>query len=65
MADITRVSVQEAHNKTKAGQALLVCAYDDDAKCKMFNLEGSMSMTSFASRAHSLPKTQEIIFYCA
>ena len=63
MADIERISAQQAHAKTKANQALLVCAYEDDAKCKILNLEGSMSFTSFKSRVQSLPKSQEIIFY--
>jgi len=65
MADIDRISVEEAHRKTNANQALLVCAYADEAKCRMINLEGSISLTSFESRASSLPKTQEIIFFCA
>jgi hypothetical protein len=63
MADIQRISVQEAHAKTKANQALLVCAYEDEAKCRMLNLDGSISFASFKSRANSLPKSQEIIFY--
>jgi hypothetical protein len=63
MADISRIGVEEAHRKTKAGQALLVCAYEDEAKCRMFNLDGSMSLTSFESKVKSLPKNQEIIFY--
>jgi len=42
MADIQRISVQQAHSKTKANQALLVCAYEDEAKCRMLNLEGSI-----------------------
>ena len=63
MADIERISAQQAHAKTKANQALLVCAYEDDAKCRMLNLEGSISFTSFKSRVQSLPKSQEIIFY--
>jgi hypothetical protein len=65
MADVERISVEEAHRKAKANQALLVCAYEDEAKCRMVNLDGSISLTSFQSRAASLPKTQEIIFYCA
>jgi len=28
MADIKRISVQQAYAKTKANQALLVCAYE-------------------------------------
>ena len=63
MADIERISAQQAHAKTTANQALLVCAYEDEAKCRIFNLEGSISFTSFKSRVQSLPKSQEIIFY--
>ena len=63
MADIKRISVQQAYAKTKANQALLVCAYEDEAKCRMLNLDGSISFASLQSRAASLPKTQEIIFY--
>jgi hypothetical protein len=63
MADIERISAQETHTKAKSNQALLVCAYEDEAKCRMLNLEGSISFTNFQPRAASLPKTQEIIFY--
>jgi hypothetical protein len=65
MADVERISVEEAHGKAKANQALLVCAYEDEAKYRMLNLDGSISLASFQSRVVSLPKTQEIIFYCA
>jgi hypothetical protein len=65
MADIERISVAQAHRDVNAGEALLVCAYDDEAKCQKVNLEGSISLTSFQSRIGSVPKTQEIIFYCA
>jgi hypothetical protein len=63
MADIKRISVQQAYAKTKANQALLVCAYEDEAKCRMLNLDGSISFATLQSRAAALPKTQEIIFY--
>ena len=65
MADIERISVEDARQKVSANEALLVCAYDDEAKCRMANLEGSISLTSFQSKAASLPKNQEIIFFCA
>jgi hypothetical protein len=61
MGDIERISVEEAHRK--ANQALLVCAYEDEAKYRMCKIEGSISLASFRSRAASLPKTREIIFY--
>jgi hypothetical protein len=61
MADIERISVKQA--REKAYQALLVCAYENEAKHRMFNLDGSISLANFRSRLASLPKTQEIIFY--
>jgi hypothetical protein len=42
---------------------LLVCAYEDEAKCGTLNLSGSISLANFRSRAASLPKNKEIIFY--
>jgi hypothetical protein len=62
---IERISVEDAHTRVAAHQALLVCAYEDEAKCRVLNLEGSISLTSFQSRAASLPKSQDIIFFCA
>ncbi len=63
--DIERINVEDARRKVQANQALLVCAYEDEAKCKMVNLEGSMSLTSFQARAAALAKNREIIFFCA
>ena len=65
MADIERIDVEPAHQRVAANQALLVCAYEDEAKCRMINLEGSISLASLQSRLGSLPRTQELIFYCA
>ena len=65
MEPIQRISVEDARKKVQANQALLVCAYDDEAKCRAVNLEGSISLTSFQSKAASLPKSEEIIFFCA
>lgn len=63
MADIQRIDAQQAHTKVKSNQALLVCAYEDEAKCLKLNLDGSISLAGLQSRAASLAKTQEIIFY--
>jgi hypothetical protein len=65
MADIERISVEDAHRKVGADQALLVCAYEDDAKCRALGLDRSLSLTEFQTKAASLPKHQEIIFFCA
>jgi hypothetical protein len=65
MANIDRITVEDARRKVEAGRALLVCAYADEAKCKMANLEGSVSLAGLESRVGSLARDQEIIFYCA
>ena len=65
MGDTERISPEQARQKVTTDQALLVCAYEDEAKCRMINLDGSISLTTLQSRLGSLPKTQEIIFYCA
>ena len=63
--DVERIDVSMAREKTVGGKALLVCGYDDDAKCRKGRLEGSIPLARLESITASLPKNQEIIFYCA
>ena len=49
----------------KDSAALLVCAYDDEAKCRSIKLEGAITSGELRERLPSLPKSQEIISYCA
>jgi hypothetical protein len=65
MAEPERINPQEAYNKLTTGVALLVCAYDDEEKFRMNDLERAISLDEFKSKFPSLPKDQEIIFYCA
>ncbi len=65
MADVKRVSAEEAHEKVESGRALLVCAYEDEQKCSSMKLEGALTLNEFLSRLSSISKDQEIIFYCA
>jgi rhodanese-related sulfurtransferase len=61
-----RISVQRAHEQIESDpDTLLVCAYDDDEKFEQNHLEGAISLDDLESRADSLPKSTEIIFYCA
>ena len=64
MADPERINPKEAHEKSRGG-ALLVCAYDDDERCRKLHLEGAISFTEFKSKLPSLSKDREVIFYCA
>ncbi len=64
MADIPRVPVQEARRRLGEGRALLVCGYEDEAKCRSMLLEGASTYAGLQSKLPSLPKDKEIIFYC-
>ncbi len=65
MVEPKRVTAEEIHQGLKSGTALLVCAYEDDAKFKRLQLQGAISLNEFKSRLPSLAKDQEIVFYCA
>ncbi len=65
MTDIVRITPQEARESVEAGRALLVCAYDSDEKFRAMRLEGAIPFRELASRLPSLPRDQEIVFYCA
>ena len=58
-----RVSAQEVRSKVQGGKALLVCAYESDAKFRDTALEGAISFSEFERRKASLPRDQELIFY--
>ena len=60
-----RIGVDEAHRLVQAGEALLVCAYDDEEKFRALHLEGAISRTQLRQREAQLPPDQRIIFYCA
>ncbi len=64
MGNGERINPKEAHERVKAGIALLVCAYDDDEKFKTMPLEGAISLSNFQSKLPSLSKNHEIMFYC-
>ena len=56
MAEPKWVSAEEVHKKLGSGQALLVCAYEDDQKFKRNHLEGALSLKEFESKLPSLSK---------
>ena len=64
MANVPRVSVEDARRDVTAGLALLVFAYDDE-RCRRVALEGSIPLSDLTARAATLSKDQPLIFYCA
>ncbi|MBU0480880.1 MAG: ArsR family transcriptional regulator [Proteobacteria bacterium] len=65
MADVARISVQNAREKVAKGQALLVCAYESDDKFSRFHLEGAISLSEFRRLENDIDRGRELIFYCA
>ena len=65
MEEVPRISVEEARRKVRAGAAVLVCAYAEEAKCNQMKLEGSINLSDLESRLPSVRKDQEVILYCA
>jgi hypothetical protein len=65
MAQAPRIPVPDARAKVQRDEALLVCAYDDEQKCAQLRLPNAISLKELVRRLPTLPKTQELIFYCA
>lgn len=59
-----RISPRETLETVRAGKAILVCAYEEDSKCREMHLDGAIFLSELKSRLVSLPKEQEIVFYC-
>jgi hypothetical protein len=64
MTEPLRINAAETRQHVQAGKALLVCAYADGAAFARYHLDGAISLADFQARAGSLPREQEIIFYC-
>jgi rhodanese-related sulfurtransferase len=60
-----RIEVDEVQRKMRAGEDLLVCAYDDDEKFRQNHLDGAVSLNEFKAMEPGLSKDREIVFYCA
>jgi hypothetical protein len=56
--------MQDAHWKSRAGKALLVCAYGEEEIFGIMKFDGAISLEAFKSRLPSLSKDQEVVFYC-
>ncbi len=65
MTKVPRIPAAETRRKVEAGEALLVCAYDDRAKFDAVHLDGALSLQEFQARRQELPRAQEVVFYCA
>lgn len=65
MTEVPRISPAEARGKLIRKKALLVCAYASEEAYARARLDGAISLSRFQKRLPMLPRSQEIIFYCA
>jgi hypothetical protein len=65
MANGPRVSVADARARSRSGDAILVCAYDDENKCQSMRFEGARTLGELEAMLPELPKDQPLFFYCA
>ena len=54
MPDVPRIPVEEAREKVRSGQALLVCAYEDEDKCRRIPLDDSIYLNEVRRRLPTL-----------
>jgi hypothetical protein len=64
MSEPRRVTPEEIYPRVQSGEALLVCAYDDEAKFRRFQLPGAISLAELKSRLPALRPDRQIVFYC-
>ncbi len=59
-----RLQAEEVRRRINDG-AMLVCAYDDVDKCRKTGIDESIPYAEFKSKLDSIPKSKEIVFFCA
>jgi hypothetical protein len=60
-----RIDPVEARRDVASGKALLVCAYEDEEKCRRYGVAGALSFTEWQAQAAASPRDREVVFYCA
>ena len=71
MDDVRRVTPEEARQRVESGQALLVCAYEDEARCRQMRIRDALTMAELQEllererREKKEQRDRELIFYCA
>ncbi len=56
MTEPIRISAEEARKKVTSGEALLVCAYEDEEKFKKTHLRDAISLREFRTRLPALSR---------
>jgi hypothetical protein len=63
VANAERIDAERARERVRSGEALLVCAYDDEEKCRKFGLAEALTLAELQAR--DVARDREIVFFCA
>jgi rhodanese-related sulfurtransferase len=58
------IDAAQARHKAQQGDALLVCAYEDEARCREILLDGAITLRQLRDRLDAVPADAELVFYC-
>jgi hypothetical protein len=64
LGEVERISPEDARREVEAGRAVLVCAYEDEARCRQLRLENAISLNELRRRIDTIPRDRTLIFYC-
>jgi bifunctional DNA-binding transcriptional regulator/antitoxin component of YhaV-PrlF toxin-antitoxin module len=62
---VERISAGDARRRVAEGRAVLVCAYEDEERCRRLKLERAHTLRELEAGMSTLSRDQEIVFYCA
>jgi bifunctional DNA-binding transcriptional regulator/antitoxin component of YhaV-PrlF toxin-antitoxin module len=62
---VERISAGDARRRVAEGRAVLVCAYEDEDRCRRLKLQGAHTLRELEAGMANLSRNQELIFYCA
>lgn len=64
MAGVPKIEPREAQQRLARGEAVLVCAYDDEERCRGLRLEGALTLGELQAREEDLREERDVVFYC-
>ena len=64
LIDAPRISPQDTYRQVTSGQAILVCAFENEKTCSTMMIERAITLKAFESRLPGINKDRPIIFYC-
>lgn len=63
MTTASRISPADVRERVESNDAILVCAYQDEEKCRENRLSGALTFQEFQQRLPTLSKDESIVFY--